>query len=63
MKTKFKNILLAVFFTSAMAYISTVFIYWVINPELSEMQVFLKTSYWFVINVVLSIWVRKINNN
>ena len=63
MITKFKEILRAVFFLSAFTYISTVFIYWVMNPNINQMQVFLKTWYWFVINIVLSIWVTKINNN
>ena len=63
MKTKFKEILRAVFFLSAFAYITTVFIYWVMNPDLNQMQIFLKIWYWFVINIILSIWVTKINNN
>jgi hypothetical protein len=57
---KYTKILLILLFTSVISYVLTCFTYWVVHPDLSQMQVFLKFWYWFVINIGLFIWFAKV---
>jgi hypothetical protein len=56
--TKILKILL---FTSVISYALTCFTYWMMNPYLSQIQVFLKFWYWFAINIGLGIWFAKVD--
>lgn len=57
----YKKILLILLYVSVITMGLTCFVYWLLNAELSKMQVFLKFWYWFVINLVLGIWFSKVD--
>ena len=57
----YTKILLILLFTSVISYVLTCFVYWMLNTDLSQMQVFLKYWYWFVINIGLGIWFVKVD--
>jgi len=52
---KYKKILQILLLTSVTSYALTSFFYWIINPDLSQMQVLLKFWYWVVINIFLAL--------
>lgn len=52
---KFKKIVLITLFISVVFNSLAYLIYWLFNPELTQMQVFLKFWYWTVINIGFSV--------
>lgn len=58
---KYIKILTILFYTSIVSYLLTCFVYWLLNPALSQMEIFLKFLYWFVINIGLAIWFVKVD--
>lgn len=58
---KYIKILTILFYASIVSYMLTCFVYWILNPDLSQMEIFLKFWYWFVINIGLGIWFAKVD--
>ena len=60
---KYNKILIILFFASITSYALTCFGYWLLHPELSQMEIFLKFWYWFLINIILVGWFIKADLN
>jgi len=58
---KYVKILSILFYASIVMYAVTCFVYWLLNPELSQMEIFIKFWYWFLLNIGLGIWFIKVD--